>query len=195
MTTNKKIKIAIISEPMDRRPERSFFAKRLVESLLENPELEVSLIHYKKMSDEPLYTKANEIIIPMLRLPWGSHFFSFIWFCFKTKEKFDVVHWLLPRVYPFFWLFPAKKVVVTAHDGYVGIWTLPNVIFWFVLSFLNKYLNAVIGVSEDARKEIISTYCIPEEKTYVVYNGVDVIYRHIPIDIVSHTLNKYNVFI
>ena len=189
----KKIKIAIMSEPMDRRPERSFFAKRLVENLLENPELEIYLIHYKKMSDEPLYQKAHEIIIPLLSLPFGSHFFSFIWFCFKTKEKFDIVHWLLPRVFPFFWLFPAKKVVVTAHDGYVGVWTKANIVFWFVLSFLNRYIDAVIGVSEDAKKDIISNYHIPESKTYVAYNGVDTIYRPIPESSALEVLKKYNV--
>lgn len=190
---DRKIKIAIISDVMDRRPERAVAPRRLVENLLKQPEFEVTMVHYKKMLDDPLYNKVNEIIIPLLSIPWGKHFFSFVWFCLTTKKRFDIVQWLVPRPYPFFWLFPAKKVVITAHDGYVGIWTFANIIFWFTLSFFNKYLHAVIGVSEYARKEIMKTYHIPASKAFAVYNGIDAGYKPIPEVLVRDMLRKYNV--
>lgn len=166
-----------MSDPMDRRPERAFAPKRLVTGLLKNPDFDVTLVHYKKMTDESLYREAHEIIIPLLRLPFWSHFFSFVWFCLRTKEKFDVVQWLLPRPLPFFWLFPARKVVVIAHDGYVGHWTFANIIFWFNMAVLNIFIDAVIGVSEYGRHEIMKTYHFPEKKAFAVYNGVDSIYH------------------
>lgn len=189
----EKIKIAIMSIPMDRRPERAFAPKRLVEELLKNPEFEVYLIHYKSMPDEPLYKETNEILIPLLPLPWGAHFFSFIWFCLKTKEKFDIVHWLQPYVYPFFWLFPAKKVAVTVHDGYVGIWTLPNTLFWTTLTFFSRYVDMFIGVSENAKQAIMKTYHLSEKKVGTTYNGVDVVYSNTSLASSKEILKKYNI--
>ncbi len=189
----KKIKIAFMSDVLDRRPERAFFARRLIENLLKHPELDIYLIHYKKMPDDSLYQKAREILIPLLPLPWGAHFFSFIWFCLGTKEKFDIVHWLVARPYPFFWLLPVEKTIVTAHDGYVGLWTLPNFFFWAMLRFLNKYIAAVIGVSDFANKEITQTFHIPPEKVFTVYNGTDAIYRPVLKNVAQEVLKKYNI--
>ncbi len=193
MNSAKKIKIAFMSDVLDRRPERAFFARRLIENLLKYPELDIYLIHYKKMPDDPLYQKTKEILIPLLSLPWGAHFFSFIWFCLRTREKFDITHWLVARPYPFFWLLPAKKTVVTAHDGYVGLWTLPNFFFWAMLRFFNRYIAAVIGVSDFASKEIIQNFHIPPEKVFTIYNGTDAVYHPVSENIASAVLKKYGV--
>jgi len=190
---NQKIKIAFMSDTLDRRPERAFASRRLIENLLKHPELEIYLIHYQKMPDDPLYGRANEIMIPLLTLPWASHFFSFIWFCLRTKEKFDIFQWLVARPYPFFWLVPAKKIVVTAHDGYIDLWTAPNMLFWAMLRFFHRYIDAIIGVSEFANKEIIQTYHMPPEKVFTVYNGTDSVFRHIPENEARRAVGKYNV--
>lgn len=187
-----RIKVALMADVIDRRPERTKAGRRLVENLLKYPELDIYLIHYQKMPDDPLYQQINEIIIPLLPLPWASHFFSFLWFCLKTKERFDVFQWLVARPYPFFWLAPAKKIVVTAHDGYIDLWTVPNMIFWFLLRFFNKHISAVIGVSEFASKEIIDTYHLPPEKVFTVYNGTDSVFRLIPEDEARRVVRKYN---
>jgi len=197
MKINQKIKIAIISDVMDRRPERSVFARRLAENLLKYPELDIYLIHYKKMPDDPLYEKAHEILIPLLRLPWASHFFSFIWFCLTTKEKFDIVHWLMPRPYPFFWWLPAKKTVVTVHGG-TGeraphIFTIPNFFFNFFMRHFNKYIDASIAVSEYGNKEAIYDFRLLPEKVFTIYNGIDPIYKPLPEQVVRQTLKKYNI--
>ena len=186
-----RIKVAIISDTMDRRPERVLATKRLVQNLLKYPELEIYLIHYKKMPDEPLYQKAHEIIIPRYSLPFGSQFVSFVIFCLKTKEKFDVVHWLVPRVFPFFWLFPAKKKIIMAHDGYIGVWTPVNTIFWFIIRFFSRYIDAIIGVTEYAKKEIMRTYHIPESKAFTIYNGLDPEFHPVPEITAREILNVY----
>jgi len=188
-----KIKIAFMSDTMDRRPERAFASRRLVENLLKRPEMDIYLIHYKKMPDDPLYQQAHEIIIPLLPLPWASHFFSFLWFCLRTKERFDILQWLVARPYPFFWLAPAKKIIITAHDGYIDLWTIPNMIFWTMLRFFHRYIDAVIGVSDFASKEIIDTYHLPREKVFTIYNGTDSVFRHIPEDEARRIVGKYDI--
>ncbi|MFA5889101.1 MAG: glycosyltransferase family 1 protein [Candidatus Paceibacterota bacterium] len=189
-----RIKVAIISDTMDRRPEKVLATKRLVQNLLKYPELEIYLIHYKKMLDEPLYQEVHEIIIPRYSLPFGSQFVSFVIFCLKTKEKFDIVHWLVPRIFPFFWLFPAKKKIIMAHDGYIGVWTLANTIFWFTIRFFSRYIDAIIGVTEYAKKEIMRTYHIPESKAFTIYNGLDPEFHPVPEITAREVLKKYNIY-
>ena len=179
----KKIRVAILSDVMDRRPERTLVAKRFVEQVVKNPEFEVTLVHFKKMTDEPLYDVAHEIIIPRISLPWGAQFASFMWWCLRTKERFDIFHWFVPRLYPFFWLVPAKKLVVTAYGGGAvtagGIFTLPKFFFNFVLRHFNRYLSAVIGSSDFGRDEIAFAYRVPKPKLFSIYVGTDAVYRPI----------------
>ena len=86
---------------------------------------------------------------------------------------------MVARPYPFFWLVPSKKIVVTAHDGYVDLWTVPNTFFWAMLRFFHHYIGAIIGVSEFASKEIIYTYHVRPEKVFTIYNGIDPLFRHV----------------
>lgn len=194
MTDSKnKIKIAFMTDKIDLRPEKTPFFRTLIEKLSNYPDFEIYMVHYKPMLDEPLYKKVNEIIIPKVSLPWGSHFFSFILFCLTTKERFDIFMWFVPRLYPFFWLVPSKKLVVKAHDGYVGVWTKANMVFWFVLTYFNRYLDAVIGVSEYAKKEIAQTYHVNSEKVFTIYNSLDPIYRPFPEKDIPEVLAKYKI--
>jgi len=173
-----------MADVLDRRPERALFARRLVENLLKHPELEVTLIHFKPMPDDPLYEKAKEIVLKPVRVPWGGKFLAFLKFCLSSKERFHIFQWLVARPYPFFWLAPADKIVVTAHDAggiaAPGIFTLPRFIFNLMMKYFNRRIDAVIGVSEFARGEIIKFYRIPEQKAFAIYNGIDSELRPIP---------------
>jgi glycosyltransferase involved in cell wall biosynthesis len=193
----KKIKVALMADAFDRRPERSFFARRLIERLIENPEIDLTLVHFVPMPDEPMYKKAHEILIPRISLPWGSRFASFVYFCLTTKEKFDIFQYLIGRPYPFFWLFPAKKFVVLAHDAGVGIIpgsrTLPNIIFYSTLRFFNRYVDMIIGVSQFARKEIEDIYHVSKEKTAAIYNGIESHYHRTSEEETREALKKYNI--
>src|SRR4051812_26308948 len=111
----KKIRVAMMSDELDRKPERTPFFRRLITELLKDPAIELTLVHAKPNPYQPLYKQAREIILPRIELPIASRFVSFIRFCLTTKEEFDVVHWFSPRVFPFFWLFPAKKKVIMTH--------------------------------------------------------------------------------
>ena len=188
-----KIKIALLTDKMDVRPERTAFPREFVENLIKHSEFEVTLVHYKHMSDAPIYIKVREIILPKNRLPWGSHFISYMKFCLTTKEKFDIFMIFVPRPYPFYWFFPAKRIVIKAHDGYVGLWTIPNMVFWFTLTFFNKFLHAVVGVSEFGSREIIYTYHIPPEKIFTIYNPLESVYKPASKEEIKKAFEKYNI--
>ena len=194
---NQKIKVALMADAFDRRPERAFFARRLIERLVRHPDIELTLVHFTPMPDEPLYKEAREILIPRISLPWGSRFASFMYFCFTTKEKFDIFQYLIGRPYPFYWFFPARKFVILAHDAGVarvaGNRTTPNVIFYTVMRFFNRYADMVIGVSEYARKEIERVYHLPPEKTAAVYNGMDPRFHKTDAAETRRALAKYNI--
>lgn len=197
MNENKKIKIAFMTDILDRRPEKTSFHRRLIEDLLTRPEFEIYMLHYKSMPDSPIYKRVNEIILPKISLPFGSHFVSFIWFCLTTKHKFDIFHWFVPRLYPFYWLAPAKKLTIMAHGGGAVtapvVFTMPNLVFNFVMKFFNKYLDALVGVSEFGSREIIYAYHAHPEKVFTIYNALDPAYHPLSKDEVTNILAKYKI--
>jgi len=174
---NKKIKIALMSYVMDKRPNKgtAIYTRKIIENIINDPDFEIYLVHYEKV-DDPLYQKCYEILMPRVRLPYGARFISQILFFWRyRKNKFDIIHWFQPRVYLFYWLAPAKKIVVTAHGG--GEYTaarvllLSNKIFRIVLKYFNKYIDVVIADSEYGKREINQYYKIKPEKIYVTYLG------------------------
>ncbi|TSC70630.1 MAG: group 1 glycosyl transferase [Parcubacteria group bacterium Gr01-1014_46] len=172
-----KEKIALMSYPMDNRKGKgtALYTRKLIEGLLHSPIFDYYLVHYDKVSD-PLYEKTKEIIMPKVRLPYGSHFISQLLFFWKyRKTPFDIVHWFQPRVYPFYWLVPAKKIIITMHGA--GDITAPKyfvfsrLIFNFVLKYLHKWVSKVIVVSEDAKLEVVKYYNFSPDKVISIYNG------------------------
>ena len=138
---SEKIKVALMSYAVDGRKAKgtALYAEKLIEGIIENPRFDFYLVHYEK-SPERFYSRAKEIIMPKVSLPYGSHFISQLLFFWKYRnQKFDIIHWFQPRVYPFYWLAPAKKIIVTMHGA--GDITAPqNFIFSrSVLNFVLKY--------------------------------------------------------
>ena len=159
----------------------ALYARKLIENLLSDSRLELYLVHFKKI-DDPLYGQAREIIMPSLNLPRGNQFISQLLFFWQYRQnKFDIIHWFQPRLYPFYWLAPAKKIIVTMHGA--GEYTaagrrfFSNKIFKLVLTRLNKRLAAAIAVSEHAKGEVAKYYKIKPEKIFVTYNGGGENYR------------------
>ncbi|MFB6181794.1 MAG: glycosyltransferase family 4 protein, partial [Candidatus Magasanikbacteria bacterium] len=121
----------------------------------------------------------EEIIMPYpdLDLPIATRFVRQLLFYFKYRnDKFDIVHWFQSRLYPFFWLVPAEKIVVTAHDA--GDITFPSEkrsfysqIYNFVFKNFTHYIDAIIGVSNSAKEEIVKHYNASKEKVFATYLG------------------------
>lgn len=173
----EKIKIALMSYAMDNRPNKgtAIYTRKLIENLLDDERLDITLVHFEKVND-PLYERAHEIIMPSLKLPRGNQFFSQLLFFWQyRKSKFDIIHWFQPRLYPFFWLAPAKKIVVTAHGA--GEWNIAKIklfsnwLFRNVLKYFNEFVDRVIADTIHAQKEIIECYEVKPEKVKTVYLG------------------------
>jgi glycosyltransferase involved in cell wall biosynthesis len=174
---NKKIKIALMSYVMDKRKAKgtALYTKKLIENILGDERFEFYLVHYEKV-DDPLYSLAKEIIMPKVKLPYGSHFISQLLFFWQyRKKKFDIIHWFQPRVYPFFWLAPAKKIVITTHGaGEItspGPFIFSREVFNFVLTKFNRKVDAMIAVSKYGCEEIAKYYHARPQNIFFTYNG------------------------
>ncbi len=174
----KKLKVALMSYAMDNRTAKgtALYTKKLIMGLLANGNFDFYLVHYEK-TDDPLYTNRHEIIIPKVKLPFASHFISQLLFFWKyRKEPFDVIHWFQPRLYPFYWLAPAKKIIVTMHGaGDVtapkGHFVLSRTVFNFVLKYLHHWVDASLVVSNNAKEEVVQYYGFSPDRIFVTYNG------------------------
>jgi glycosyltransferase involved in cell wall biosynthesis len=195
----QKIRLAMITDLLDRKPERTPYYRRLITELLKDPSFELTLIHYEPNPDQPLYKQAREIILPRIQLPVATRFVSFMRFCLTTKERFDIVHWFMPRVYPFFWLFPAKKKVIMTHGGGdilspTDIWSWSRTIYNYTLIWFSKYVDAMIGVTGYANREIMYAYGVPPEKVFTIIPSLDQMYDPPPSDEHVHSvLKKHNL--
>ena len=175
--TNNKLKIALMSYPMDNRKAKgtALYTRKLIENILADERFDFCLVHYDKV-DDPLYGRAKEIIMPKIKLPYGSHFVSTMLFFWKyRKNKFDIIHWFQPRVYPFFWLAPAKKIVITTYGAgditAPGPFVFSREVFNFILIKFNRKVDAFIAVSKYGCEEIAQYYHALAHKIFFTYLG------------------------
>lgn len=173
----KKPKIALMSYAMDNRAGKgtALYTRKLIERMLDDDRFEWYLVHFDRI-DDPIYRRAHEIVMPELKLPFATRFVRTMLFFWKYRnEKFDIIHWFQPRLYPFFWLVPARTIVVTAHGAgditAIGKFPFSRRIFNFVFKHFNSYIDAIIGVSEFGRREIIEFYGASPERVHAIYNG------------------------
>lgn len=180
-----KLKVAQIASVLDGRSNSGTarVAYEIFSELSKQDSINQTLLHFDD-SDNDIYKHENitELKLPFWNLPIGSRFFAFHYFIirnfFCTKKKklhFDICHWHVSRIYPFFWLFPAKKFILTMHDA--GGYLLPGVNTFF--TFVNKVtikLNLrkifkIIVVSENAKSLLSEAAKIPQDKIAVISNA------------------------
>jgi len=161
-------------------------AKKIIFNLINNHSSEVQIILVAKNVDEVKLLKTEKLFldVEIILLPkvYGKKFRSarqFYKFCiFGRKLDIDILHYSVPRVYPFFWLFPAKKIVCTFHAG--GDITAPRDYFVLSREIYNyiikkqwKKFAAVVADSKFAADEIELAYRIPIEFIKIIYLGSD----------------------
>ena len=114
----------------------------------------------------------------------------------SQKIIFDVSHWHVFRVYPFFWAIPSKKHVITMHDA--GHYLLPhtqtfaNKVFILIIKLNLKKIHKILVVSEDAKTNLANFAKIPNDKIDVIYPSTEFkkIYPIKPKSIKSKLGNK-----
>ena len=172
-------------------------ARKLMEHLLEDKRFEFYLVHYEHV-DDPLYKRAHEIIMPDIRLPAGTRFVRQMLFFWKYRnERFDIMHWFQPRLYPFFWFAPARRLVATLFGA--GDVTAPGAfpfsrrMFNFVLRHFNARVDALIAASEFGKEEIVEWYHAKPDKVHVIYLGGGENFMPLDKEAAKRVAEKYGI--
>lgn len=177
--TQERPRIAIDTTYMDRRPGKgtAIVIRHSIEELRRyKDEFDITLIHRTPVPEDPLYREFRELIIPRVLLPRWSGFMSEALFFLTTKERFDLYYFSYSRLYPTFWLAPARRIAFAIMDGgpatarYFEKIKGPQP--WWVRMFFER-VNAFIALSQFGRDGAIRQYGLPADRVHVVYNGVD----------------------
>ncbi len=161
-------------------------AKKTILNLILNHTNEVQVVLIAKdkfevelIRNEILYSGLEVILLPKV---YGKRFRSsrqFYKFCIlKRRFGIDVLHYSVARVYPFFYMFPAKRIVCTFHAG--GDVTAPGdkiilsrKIYNYIIKKQWRKFAAIVAVSEFGANEISTAYDIPLKFISTVHNGAD----------------------
>ena len=104
-------------------------------------------------------------------------FYKYCWIQ-KSYIKFDILHIHVPRLVPFFWLFPSRKFIATFHAGGektapVDKFVLSRHIYFYLTKFQSYRLDRIYAVSNFALREIMEVYKCKKEKVHVLNLGVE----------------------
>lgn len=175
-------RVGLVTSAIDNRPARgtALVARRLLEQLCRfEQEFDFTLIHGEKV-DDPLYRRWPEVIVPRLRVPMARDMLSesFGWVKMRSRgQRFDLIHYLQPRVWPSYLLAPSRRVAITIHEAGVMLNLAPptaaDYLFRFTNRWLHQRMDALITVSEFGRREVNETCRVPLGRIHVVPNGVD----------------------
>lgn len=177
----EKIRVALMTSTVDGRPAKgtAIVARKCIEVLLaRRDQFDLTFIHYEK-SDDSIYAHGiREIILPTFR--WGflnRRLLRFMWYMLTTKDEFDIMQWFQPRLYPLFFLAPARHIVVFVHGaGDVAPgkrFNLMRELFNWNIKVFKRYVSVAIAGSAYARADIIKHYHFDPGQVRVINNGVD----------------------
>jgi len=164
------------------------YLENLIEHLIREDEVEVYLIHFRRI-DNPIFAKVNEIIIPRASLLAEN--------CLK-KYHFDILHFNTMWDALFFPLLKAKKVA-TVHGDIQ--WAIPSLDYHVARAPLKRlaewisrnFLDAYIAVSYDLRDRISHYLHIPRSKIYVTYLAPRDIFRPLQTSGADYLERKYGI--
>lgn len=125
------------------------------------------------------YDSASVVMLPDVKGKFLRSSRQYFKYCFlKKRFTIDILHFSVPRFYPFFWKFPARKFICTFHAG--GDVTasrdkfiLSREIYNLIAKITHKKLNGIVAVSITGKYEISTSYDIPLKNIEVIYPGTD----------------------
>jgi len=185
---SKKIKVAWFASSFIGRNASGTAqtARKLVNNLIEGYSAEVEVILIAKnllevelIKNEFLPSQVEIILMPNVTGKVMKSSRQFYKFCLLNRNlDLDILHFSVPRVYPFFWLFPAKKIVCTFHAGGDvtvprDFFTISREIYNLIIKFQWKKFDAIVADSSFASNEITQAYKIPKKFVSTIYLGAD----------------------
>lgn len=202
---NKKLEIGIVTQCIDNRQARgtALVARRLVENLkTHQQEFNFTLIHQDKV-DDPIYQDSKQLFISNIKFPFGRAMLNEAIFWLKQRvfgQKFDIVHYLQPRVWPSYILTNARHIICTPHDAGVMLdiveSSLANRVFRFTNRYLHQRMSKLMVVSEFAKQEVSKYFNYSLDNIFVIHNGIDDDFKYFSEDkdkIKKYLNNKYNI--
>ena len=135
---------------------------------------------FQYLENDEIFSKQNLILFPKVRGKRIRRFRQFFYFSIKNRGKklFDILHFSVPRVYPFYWIFPAKLFVCTFHSA--GDITAPKdkmvlsrEIYNLTAKLFQRYFSKIIADSEEGKLEIVEKYHIPASNIVTILPGTD----------------------
>jgi len=193
-----KPKVALITQTIDgRQMGTALVARKCVEVLLKHrDEFELTFIHYEAC-DDPIYGHGvHEVVVPELRLPFlNRRFFRMIYYFLSTKDRFDIIQWFQPRLYPFFWLAPAKHIVATLHGAgdldKDNPFVLMRSVFNWTLKLFHRKVSMAIAGSDYAKKDIVRGYGFDAAHVTVINNAIDPSFTPASAQEIAQVKKKY----
>lgn len=196
MYTKNKIKIGIISEPLNGNLTGvGYYTYHIIKSLIENDKKnQYFLINWKKTSLSPL---VPSIIV---KNPFKKILATYGWYLtlpFQLRNhKLDFI--FNPSSVPTFFKFK-QKYIITIHDLSPIIFTKThkfgkNLIYRYLLPKTLKEAYGIIADSNNTKEDIIKYFGLPAGKIKVVYPGVDKKYKLIDKKIILEKIkNRYKL--
>ena len=148
---------------------------------------------YVYLRNDPSFSKAKIIIFPAVKGKWLKSSRQYFKYSYIYKgSKIDILHFSVPRFYPLFWLFPAKKFICTFHAG--GDVTairdkliLSREIYNLTAKLFFRKLDSIIAVSNFGKNEISQAYGIPSQLISVIHPGTDDIWNVMKAEKIKYT--------
>lgn len=177
-----KPRIGIITTHIDGRLAKgtAIATRHLISSLVPyRDRFDISLIH-REHSEDILYRKFSEILMPQISLPRFSGILSEFFFyvgAWLRGNVFDIMFYPYARLNPLFFLAPARKIIFMAMDGGARTaWSdapkdygSPTHVIPRLCSFrITKYL----AFSAFGKRGISATFHVSPERVAIVPCGV-----------------------
>jgi len=171
-------------------------ARKLVSHLINHYSSDVEIILLAKnnlevelIKNETVFAQVKIVIMPNVFGKWLKSSRQFYKYClFRRNLKIDILHYSVPRVYPFFWFFPARRIICTFHAG--GDVTAPRDYFSASREIYNliikkqwRKFHAIVTDSNFAANEITQAYKIPKKFIKTIFLGADNLWGVIEEDI------------
>lgn len=161
-------------------------ARKIVEYVLLNESKSINLFLIVKndyeislINNDKILSRASLILLPKVKgkfLKSARQFYKYI--LTNKAEEIDILHFSVPRLYPFYWKFPAKKFFCTFHAG--GDFSVPTdkfvtsrIIYNFIAKLQWKHLDKIFAVSDFGKSEIEIFYRVPKSRIDIIYPGTD----------------------
>lgn len=177
---DKKIRIAVMTHTIDGRKAMgtAVVARKTVEALLAHrDEFDITFVHYEK-TDDPIYTHGvREVILPSFKPAFlNRRSLRQTWYLLTTKDRYDIFHWFQPRLYPFFWMAPARHLTLHVHSTDIDRLDPFNLMVWvykWTLRIGRSAISVGFASSAQARLDILKDYWFKPEQIVSRPNGAD----------------------